>query len=105
MAEDVTQHFKRTDDPAGGAKPAPRHRGSTIFNTSVRGWISLMLVAAISLAMFAIVIAPYFGVSIPTSMEASVIPMFAGTASVVLKEYFQIKSREGQSEQPPTTPK
>lgn len=85
-----------TDDPRGGAKPFIKSE-STIFNTSVRGWMAMIMVLAISVAMLLVVMAPYFDVSIPTSMEASVIPMFAGLASVIAKEYFNQKSTEGQT--------
>lgn len=105
MSEDNTQQFYRTDDPAGGALPPTKSGGSKIFNTSVRGWIALIMAIGLIAAVLIIVVGSGFQLAIPSNVESQILAVFNTVAGFILKDYFTLRSREGQSQQPqPTTP-
>lgn len=91
MAEDVTQHFEKDKkkEPASESK---------IFNTSVRGWIALILALSLSLSMLSMIVAYCFGVKIPPEIAATMLTLFTGAVTGALTHYFQQRSKEGQKD-------
>lgn len=75
---------------------APRKNESTIFNTSVRGWIALVLALILSLCLVLIVIAPFFGVVIPDGTSSPLVTLFISGFTAAITHYFQQGSKEGQ---------
>lgn len=69
---------------------------STIFNTSVRGWIALGLSFGLTLLIALIVLAPYFGVKIDADVKSPIVTLFVASVSSAITHYFQQQSKEGQ---------
>lgn len=74
----------------------PSRRQSTIFNTSVRGWIALALALMLSLCLLLIVVAPYFKVQIPDVTATPLVTLFISGFTAAITHYFQQQSKEGQ---------
>lgn len=70
---------------------------SKIFNTSVRGWIALLLAGSLSISLFMIVVAPFVDVSMPERISDQLIALFSAGFGSAVTQYFNQKSKEGQS--------
>lgn len=77
-------------------KPMDTKRESTIFNTSVRGWIALVLALMLSLCLILVVVAPYFNVVIPEGISSPLVTLFISGFTAAITHYFQQGSKEGQ---------
>ena len=69
---------------------------SKIFNTSVRGWIALLLSLTLGGCMLTIVIAPYFNVQVNDRLSDQLLALFSAGFGGAVSQYFNQKSREGQ---------
>lgn len=69
---------------------------SRIFNTSVRGWVALVLALVLSLCLILIVVAPYFKVEIPEGTSSPLVTLFISGFTAAITHYFQQGSKEGQ---------
>lgn len=69
---------------------------STIFNTSVRGWIALVLALILSLCLVLIVVAPFFNIVIPEGTSSPLVTLFISGFTAAITHYFQQGSKEGQ---------
>ncbi len=88
MADDVTGFVVKT--------PATTPKESTIFNTSIRGWIALALALGLTISMVCMMLAYCFSVKIPPEVAATVMTLFTSAVSASITHYFQQHSREGQ---------
>lgn len=84
------------DNTAMFVKPMDTKRESTIFNTSVRGWIALVLSLILSLCVVMVVVAPFFKVQIPEGTSAPLVTLFISGFTAAITHYFQQGSKEGQ---------
>lgn len=82
--EEDTIHIKKEEAP------------SKIFNTSVRGWIALVLTVVLGATIFLIVASSFFGVSIESRVSDQLIALFSAGFGGAVTQYFNQKSREGQ---------
>lgn len=89
MAEDSTMLLN---------KPGSGPVQSTIFNTSIRGWIALILAVVLGLAFLMTVLAPFFGVKMPEGISGSVVALFAAGFTAAVNHYFDQKLKEGQKQ-------
>lgn len=78
-------HLQRT--------PAPQ---SKIFNTSVRGWIALVLSLVLGLSVLIIIIAPFFKVEVSERVSDQLLVLFASGFGAAINAYFNSQSKEGQ---------
>lgn len=69
---------------------------STIFSTSVRGWIALLLSAALSVSILLIVLASFIEVPIPDPVSSQLLALFSAGFGSAVTQYFNQISREGQ---------
>ena len=69
---------------------------STLFNTSVRGWIALILSGTLSLTILLIVLGPFIDITVPDRVSDQLIALFSAGFGSAVTQYFQMKSREGQ---------
>lgn len=74
---------------------------STIFNTSIRGWIALILAIGLTFCVFLVVIAPYFKIEMPKEVSQTVLTLFTTGMTAAWTHYFHQQSKEGQK---PTIP-
>lgn len=99
MAED-NKAFT-TNDPAGGAKPMNagttlKLGQSTIFNTSVRGWIALIMGAGLTAAVLMIIVGELMGKPVTAAVGTLLLTCFVSSISQAITHYFQTKTTEGQ---------
>ena len=80
------------DDTMHMTKPTQ----STIFNTSVRGWIALLLTVALCCAVALIVIAPFVQVTMPEVVTNQLLTLFGAGFGAAVTNYFHQVSKEGQ---------
>jgi len=78
------------------AKPGQRPVQSTIFNTSIRGWIALILALGLTLSLVLLVVGYLFGVKPPVEIVTSLMTLFSAGFMSAVTHYFQQNSREGQ---------
>lgn len=75
---------------------AEKHSHSTILNTSVRGWIALILCIALSISILIVVTAPFMNVVISDRVSDQLVAMFATGFGGAVTQYFHQGSKEGQ---------
>lgn len=94
--EDETMHFPKPGAQPSGSSDAPHQPSqSRIFNTSVRGWIALILAVVLGIALMLVVIAPFVGVTMPETTATTITTLFASGFTAAVTYYFQQAQKEG----------